>query len=153
MADRPYRAGEDIMRRLIPAALAAAMVAAGGTASAQSPDPNFEARTLDGSNNNRAHPGWGRTGTPYLRLAGTNYADGVRTPIGGPSPRWVSNRVFQDGAQNLFSESSVTQWGFVWGQFMDHTFGLREQKGGEVANLPFDASDPLELFRNDLGAI
>jgi Animal haem peroxidase len=47
----------------------------------------------------------------------------------------------------------VTQWGFVWGQFMDQTFGLRQEAGGENAPLPFSSADPLETFTNTLGAI
>ncbi len=112
-----------------------------------------EIRTLDGSGNNRDHPTWGQTNTEYLRVARTNYADGIAKPVGGPSTRYVSNRVFNDAAQNLFSENGVTQWGFVWGQFMDHTFGLREEAGGETANIPFSKTDPLESFTNTLGSI
>jgi hypothetical protein len=112
-----------------------------------------EIRNLDGSGNNRDHPDWGKTNTQYLRVARTNYADGIAKPVGGPSTRYVSNRVFNDVHQNLFSENSVTQWGFVWGQFMDHTFGLREEAGGETANIPFNKTDPLESFTNTLGSI
>lgn len=112
-----------------------------------------EIRTLDGSGNNRNHPDWGQTNTQYLRVARTNYADGIAKPVGGPSTRYVSNRVFNDAHQNLFSESGVTQWGFVWGQFMDHTFGLREETGGESANIPFNSADPLESFTNTVGSI
>ena len=55
-----------------------------------------EVRSLDGSGNNRQHPEWGKTNTQYLRVARTNYADGVARPVGGPSTRYVSNRVFND---------------------------------------------------------
>ena len=112
-----------------------------------------EIRTLDGSGNNRNHPEWGKTNTQYLRVARTNYADGIAKPVGGPTTRYVSNRVFNDVHQNLFSENGVTQWGFVWGQFMDHTFGLRQEAGGETANIPFNTADPLETFTNTLGSI
>ena len=37
----------------------------------------FEVRTLDGSENNRAHVRWGRAGTNYRRLAPAHFADGV----------------------------------------------------------------------------
>jgi len=73
--------------------------------------------------------------------------------IDGPDPRVVSNRIFNDTSQNLFFENGVTQWAFVWGQFLDHTFGLREADGGEETPLSFDQSDPLEEFVNDMGAI
>ena len=116
-------------------------------------DGSAEVRTLDGSGNNRRHPDWGKTNTQYLRVARTNYADGIAKPVEGPSARYVSNRIFNDVHQNLFSENGVTQWGFVWGQFMDHTFGLREEAGGENAPIPFSSADPLETFTNTLGSI
>jgi hypothetical protein len=113
----------------------------------------FEVRSLDGSGNNRDHPAWGRAGTPYLRLAPAAYEDGLAEMIGGPDPRFVSNRVFNDTGQNVFSSRGLSQWVWVWGQFLDHTFGLRQTQGGEEAPLSFDASDPLESFTNDVGQI
>ena len=94
-------------------------------------------RSLDGSANNVSHPDWGRAGTPYPRVAAPDYADGRAAPVSGPGPRYVSNRIFNDTAQNLFSENGVTQWGAVWGQFLDHTFGLRQETGGEHSPLAF----------------
>ena len=108
--------------------------------------------TLDGSGNNRRHPEWGQADRPYSRVAAARYADGAGAMVGGPSPRLVSNRVFNDVGQNLFSENGVTQWAFSWGQFLDHTFGLR-LAGGENSPLTFDTSDALEQFTNDLGVI
>jgi hypothetical protein len=110
-------------------------------------------RTLDGSENNVLHPGWGQAGTPYLRIAPAQYADGIGKPVAGPPTRLVSNRIFNDVSQNLFSENGVTQWGFTWGQFMDHTFGLRQEVGSENAPIGFSSKDPLEDFTNDLGEI
>jgi hypothetical protein len=112
-----------------------------------------DVRTLDGSANNLLHPDWGRARTEYLRLAAPHYADGVTAMEAGPSPRYVSNRVFNDVAQNIFSENRVSQWGWLWGQFLDHTFGLRDETPGESAPIAFDARDPLEQFTNDFGAI
>jgi peroxidase len=110
-------------------------------------------RALDGRGNNRDHRQWGRANVPYRRDADAAYGDEVGAMADGPSPRAVSNRIFNDVAQNTFSENGVTQWGFAWGQFIDHTIGLRQTEGGEEADLPYDASDPLERFRNDFGAI
>ncbi len=45
------------------------------------------------------------------------------------------------------------EWGWVWGQFLDHTFGLRNEKRGKSVPIPFDSKDPLERFKNDLNAI
>jgi hypothetical protein len=113
----------------------------------------FASRTLDGSGNNLRHPEWGRAGTLYLRVAQTNYADGISIMVTGPSVRYVSNRVFNDAGQNIFSKNGVTQWGWVWGQFLDHDFGLRDERPAENAAIGFDRADPLEEFANDLGAI
>ncbi len=108
-------------------------------------------RTLDGSGSNVAHATWGQAGTPYVRLGPANYADGVGSMQGGPAPRRISNRVFNDVGQNLFSENKVSQWGWVWGQFIDHDIGLRDETPAEDAPIPFDSNDPLEQFANDLG--
>jgi hypothetical protein len=154
------------MRTLLVGGLVLLAVAGAGSATTQrllngngggsAPSPSDvlgEVRTLDGSGNNVANPDWGQANTPYTRTAPAEYADGVSSMVEGPDPRYVSNRIFNDQSQNLFSENSVTQWAFVWGQFLDHTFGLREAEGGEKATIPFDASDPLEEFENDMGAI
>ena len=108
-------------------------------------------RTLDGSGNNVAHATWGQAGTPYPRVGPANYADGASAMPAGPPPRRISNRVFNDIGQNLFSENDITQWGWVWGQFLDHDIGLRDETPAEDAAIPFDANDPLEQFANDLG--
>jgi hypothetical protein len=110
----------------------------------------FEPRSLDGSGNNVAHPEWGRAGVPYVRVAPARYGDGIASQARGPSPRYVSNRVFNDVNQNVFSERGVSQWVWTWGQFVDHNIGLA-QDGPERAPIPFDSSDALERFRNDLG--
>ena len=104
-----------------------------------------EVRTLDGDGNNRRHPRWGTAGARYSRVAKATYADGVGAMVGGPPVRHLSNRIFEDGGQNLFSENGVTHWGFAWGQFLDHGFGLREQDG-ERAPIAFDRADPCLLY-------
>ena len=111
-----------------------------------------QTQSLDGAGNNRNRPDWGRAGTAYSRVAAARYADGRSQPVSGPNSRFVSNRIFNDVNQNLFSENGVSQWGFTWGQFLDHTFGLRDE-AGTVANIPFEQGDPLESFTNTLGSI
>ncbi|MGH3648842.1 MAG: peroxidase family protein [Micromonosporaceae bacterium] len=145
----------------LAALLAAGLAALDITASADTlseADTLSDEQSLDGRGNNKAHPDWGLVGNPYSRVAAARYADGKSKPVTGPDARRVSNRVFNDTHQNLFSERSITQWGFVWGQFLDHTFGLREGRApgdpqGEEMNIPFDPDDPLEEFTNDLGVI
>jgi len=103
--------------------------------------------SLDGYGNNRRNPSQGASGQLYSRIAPAQYGDGLNSIIDGPELRYLSNRVFADGAQNFFSENSVTQWAYNWGQFIDHSIGLREE-GSERTEVTFDESDPLEFFTN-----
>jgi hypothetical protein len=138
------------MRRFLVSAIALSSLCA------PSPAASFTVlplRTLDGSGNNLQRPFLGQAGSPYLRIAAPNYADGLGTMTAGPPPRYVSNRIFNDVGQNLFSENDVSQWGWAWGQFLDHDIGLRDERPAESAPIPFDATDRLEQFRNDLGVI
>ena len=111
------------------------------------------ARTLDGSANNFANPTLGMAGTNFVRIAEPAYADGIGEMALEVNPRYVSNRIYNDQALNLFSENGVTHWGFVWGQFLDHSIGLRSASSEERLQFPFDADDPLEEFENDMGAL
>ncbi len=139
------------------AAIASAMTAAGATAANTSTHrrcrQQWLVRSLDGSGNNQRHPDWGKTFTQYLRLAPTNYADGVSAPSTGPSPRSISNRIFNDKGQNLFSENGVTQWGGpgVSSSTTRSVFATRRRP--RTSPIPFTKTDPLEEFQNDLGTI
>jgi hypothetical protein len=112
----------------------------------------WEPESLDGTGNNPNTPTLGGAGTNYARVAPARYADGKSQMVAGPNARYVSNRIFNDGNVNVFSERGVTQWGNVWGQFIDHTIGLA-QGGGAGADIPFDATDPMESFTDDLGVV
>ena len=110
----------------------------------------FEVRSLDGSGNNVDNPELGQAGGNYRRVGPAAYGDGG-APVELPAdPRYLSNRIYNDTHQNLFSARGVTQWTWLWGQFIDHTIGLRDGEGND-ANLPFDTADPLEEFTNDSG--
>ncbi len=99
------------------------------------------------------HPTWGKARAVYPRVARASYADGVARMADGPPARYVSNRIFNDVGQNLFSENDVTQWGWVWGQFLDHDFDLRDETHGDPTPIAYDRADPLEAFANDLGGM
>jgi hypothetical protein len=143
------------MRRKAMVAIAVLVVAtAAGATNSKAATVPMILRSLDGSGNNIAHPDWGRAGTQYVRVAKANYANGIAKMVGGPPTRYVSNRIFNDVGQNLFSERGISQWGWTWGQFMDHDFGLRDETAAESGPIAWTASDPLEAFRtNDFGAI
>jgi hypothetical protein len=112
----------------------------------------FEAQSLSGVNNNPFSSNAGAANTRYLRIGNARYADGRSQPVTGPNARAVSNRIFNDINVNVFSDRGVTQWGNVWGQFVDHNVGHRDE-AGTVANIPFNAADPMEAFRNTLGVV
>ena len=132
---------------------AAFTTGAGATPAQTGPRPGtITVPSLDGSGNNQQRTTQGQAGQPYARVAPAVYANAAGAMVGGPSPRYVSNRIFNDGGQNLFSARGVSQWGWAWGQFLDHTLGLA-QAGTESADLAFDAADPLEEFTNDFGVI
>ena len=134
-------------------ALLAIAVGAGAGADTGRRDANLPPRSLDGSRNNRAHPTWGQAGTNYVRVAPATYANGVAAMVDGPNARYISNRIFNDLGQNLFSERNISQWGWAWGQFIDHDMGLRDETPAEDASIAFDQHDPLESFTNDYGAL
>lgn len=131
------------------------LVVAGGllASGAAEASAGFEYQSLDGSGNNRAHPDWGKAGGAYSRVGPAHYTDGVGAPFSGLNARYISNRVFNDAGQRLSSPRGVSQWATTWGQFVDHTFGLRVGEPGATANFPYDNNDPLESFRNDFGMV
>src|SRR5262245_66632778 len=129
------------MRRLVVTVAIAAVALVPSAGALPLPIQNPEVRSLDGSGNNVLNPTWGQAGTQSLRVAPANYADGVSKMVSGPPARFVSNRVFNDVGQNLFSENGVSQIGWLWGQFMDHDFELRDERAAESTPIPFDAAD------------
>lgn len=93
----------------------------------------------------------GAADQPSERDTAAADADGVSTvDVDRPAERYLSNRVLADDDQNLFSENGVTHWGFVWGQFTDHTISLRDGGDGiEEIALVFDVGEPLEEFTSN----
>jgi hypothetical protein len=140
------------VRALVALLATLALVLALAAAGADAAVPQFEARTLNDWGNNPIHPEWGSPGSDYVRLAPARYADGAGGMVAGPSPRYVSNRIFNSLGQVLFSEREASQWLWVWGQFVDHTFG-HAATGHEEAPIAFDPEDPLESFTDTLGTI
>ncbi len=98
-----------------------------------------EERAVDGSGNNPLSPSLGAAGTTLMRLANTDYADGVAEPVSSrPNPRMVSNRVTAEPVvqSNRFGLSSFL---WQWGQFVDHDISLTPEA---VPSEPMDISVP-----------
>lgn len=79
-----------------------------------------EYRSFDGTNNNLANPGWGAAGAALLRLAPANYADGLGAVDGSRADvRTISNSIFNQVGSRP-DQRGLSEWGWVWGQFIDH---------------------------------
>lgn len=64
-------------------------------------------RSIDGSGNNRIHPDWGSTGTPFSRLASKRYEDGIymvkKSVVDGsdlPNPRLIVQEILQKAVRS-----------------------------------------------------
>jgi hypothetical protein len=104
-----------------------------------------EVRSIDGTGNNPVNPKVGSTGEQLLRIADADYADGILEPAGAdrPSARQVSNELAAfDG--ETFSDRNLSAFIFIWGQFIDHDFGLTEAaEQGESFDIEIPTGDPL----------
>lgn len=97
-------------------------------------------RTIDGHDNNRAHPLMGAAETPLARLAGHMYEDYVSMPSGRDraNAREISNLI-ADQATTGLNQYGASDYVWLWGQFIDHDLGLTEP--AEPAE-PFDIKVP-----------
>ncbi|XP_044758013.1 peroxidase [Coccinella septempunctata] len=84
-------------------------------------------RRLDGLCTNLEHPTWGSINTPFTRLLGPLFADGMNAPrisVKGhdlPPSRVVSRTMHPDDG---FHDHAGTVMIIAWGQFMDHDYTL-----------------------------
>jgi peroxidase len=112
-------------------------------------------RSITGYGNNVANPTWGQAGTDLIRVSPVAYADGISTPSqpNNLSPRQVSNNLNNQsdpifsGADNLGGPQSrsLSDFAYVWGQFIDHDIDLTPGQSGanaESFDIPADATNP-----------
>jgi hypothetical protein len=105
-------------------------------------------RSITGFGNNIANPTWGQAGTDLLRVSPVAYADGISTPSQPNSlgPREISNNLNNQsnpifsGADNLGAPQSLSlsDFAYVWGQFIDHDMDLTPTGSGVAFNIPAD---------------
>lgn len=102
-----------------------------------------------GYGNNLAHPTWGTVGTQLRRRADNAYGDGISTlAIRGPkdpSPRVVSNRICSV-SESIKNSHQMSDYIWVWGQFLDHELDLTEPAGTETVTITTSTSDPYEEY-------
>lgn len=105
------------------------------------------AEPLDGRGNNVAHPDWGASAQPLLRVASAAYSDGVSAASGAdrPGARLVSNLLGASPLGGVTNDRDYTAFTYAWGQFLDHDLGLTPtQDGASRERLPIavPAGDP-----------
>ena len=101
-------------------------------------------RTYDGTGNNLANPQWGSTDEQLLRVAESEYGDGISTPAGAdrPSAREISNALVNQEVEEP-NERQLSAFIYVWGQFIDHDMDLTEPPtvGREAYNVSVPLGD------------
>jgi len=75
------------------------------------------------------------------RFSGTAYGDGISAPAGEsrPNPRAISNAIFAQG-NFMPAPQGLSDYMWVWGQFLDHDFGLTPDIG-ETIHIPIPQGD------------
>jgi hypothetical protein len=108
-------------------------------------------RPIDEVGNNVADPTLGTAGTDLSRLSAPAYADGISSPSlpNNPSARTVSDILSVQADPNnpladiaTIDQNSLSDFGYVWGQFIDHDMDLTPSGSGELFNIPADPNDP-----------
>lgn len=99
-------------------------------------------RTIDGSSNNLLNQDWGSAGAELGTISSNGFANGIDMPGGTtrPNPRIISNTLF---AQTDLLNDPLNLSDFVWvfGQFLDHDMTAVSNSPVETANIPVDFHD------------
>lgn len=92
----------------------------------------------DGSQNNLVNPEFGAVGQQLLRLSSNDSTRLGDTDL--PSPREVSN-VLMSQSTSEPNARGLSDYIWVWGQFLDHDITLTEGRSGEEANIAVPTGD------------
>jgi peroxidase len=99
-----------------------------------------------------ANPTWGTVNTDLLRVSPAAYADGISSPSlpNDPSARTISNIVNNQADPNNPSQdantvdgNNLSDFGYVWGQFIDHDMSLTPTTSGESFPISVASGDPI----------
>lgn len=90
-------------------------------------------RSIDGYGNNVQNPEWGATDIRYERLTSVAYDDGYNSPAEAlkPNAREVSNEICDQNA-TIFNTHNLSDFVWIWGQFIDHDFTLGRENEHEA---------------------
>jgi hypothetical protein len=111
-------------------------------------------RPIDEVGNNLAIPNQGTAGTDLLRLSSSAYANGVNSPslAQNPSARVISdilnNQVDPANPSqdlNTLDASSLSDFGYAFGQFIDHDLDLTPTNSNSVLQILADPNDPSQM--------
>lgn len=103
-----------------------------------------EYRTFDGTDNNLGNPEWGAAHGPIINMTSVMFTDGFQMPSGltRPNPRHISNQLFlQSGS--LPDPSELSDYIWVFGQFIDHDVTLIEENFSEPMPIAIPPGDDL----------
>jgi hypothetical protein len=110
--------------------------------------------SINGSGNNLANPNWGSAGTDLTRVSPVAYANGINSPS---LPNAPGARVVSDALNNqadpanpkadlqTVDQNSLSDFGYVWGQFIDHDMSLTPTASGKFLSIAADPHDPSRM--------
>ena len=100
-------------------------------------------RSYDGSGNNSGNPTWGMATGEIMRATSNGYGDDI-SAMGGstrPNPRLISNLLY-DQPNSMPNPLDISDFGWAFGQFMDHDVTFVDDNFNEEIPIPVPAFDP-----------
>jgi len=102
-------------------------------------------RPIDGFGYNQANPQWGAVDDIQTRLTASDYADGISIPKlgaehGKENPRVISNVLFAQ-SEVIGAELALSDYTWVFGQFVDHDVVLTENSHEVLTNIVVPEDD------------
>ncbi len=103
---------------------------------------NLEVRSITGEGNNVLHPEYGTSASTFITISGYQYGDGFSTPNDAdrPSARAISNEIFAQNG-NVFNTKEISNFLWVWGQFLDHDINLTRESKTEDYSIKVPTGD------------
>jgi peroxidase len=114
----------------------------------------IDIRPIDEMGNNAANVKLGTAGTQLIRISPVAYADGIGSPSlpNNPSARVISDILNSqadpnDPTQDLstLNGNSLTDFGYTWGQFIDHDMDLTPGNSADPLTILADPNDPSQM--------
>jgi hypothetical protein len=113
--------------------------------------PSTTTYSIDGTGNNLSSAAQGSAGTDLIRVSPVAYADGISalSLAIDQSARVISDLLNNQAdpanpGQDLETrdQNNLSDYGYSWGQFLDHDMDLTTTNSGEVLSIPADRNDP-----------